>query len=124
MSGFHDNMSPSTDSAGFKHSAFVEEDPNIFEELTVKQIEDRGSVIRVIPEDSGRRFLRKIYDFFHYFEPLAIQKTPCHINKVILNIEVPVAVNTNVWMMLHLLLLDLKIEASSSSKKCACLPNL
>lgn len=56
MSGFHDNMSPSTDSAGFEHSALVEEGPNISEELTVKQIEDRESMITVIPEDSGRRF--------------------------------------------------------------------
>jgi hypothetical protein len=57
MSGFHDSMSASTDSAGFKHSALVEESPNISEELTVKQIEDRGSRIKVIFEDSGRRFL-------------------------------------------------------------------
>jgi hypothetical protein len=52
MSGFRDNMSPSTDSAGFEHSALVEEGPNISEELTFK----RGSMIGVIPEDSGRRF--------------------------------------------------------------------
>lgn len=51
MSGFHDNMSPSTDSAGFEHSALVEEGPNISEEITVKLIEDRGSRIRVIPEN-------------------------------------------------------------------------
>jgi hypothetical protein len=57
MSGFHDIMSPSTNSAGFKHSALVEEGPNISEELTVEQIEDIGNRIRVIPEDSGRRFL-------------------------------------------------------------------
>lgn len=57
MSGFHDNMSASTDSAGFKHSALVEESPNISEELTFKQIEDRGRRIRVISEHSGRRFL-------------------------------------------------------------------
>lgn len=57
MSGFHDNMSSSTHSAGFEHSALVEEGPNISEELTAKQIEDRGSGIRVKPEDSGRRFL-------------------------------------------------------------------
>jgi len=56
MSGFHD-MSPSTDSAGFEHSTFVEEGPNMSAELTVKQIEDRGSKIRVIPEDSERRCL-------------------------------------------------------------------
>jgi hypothetical protein len=57
MSGFHDDISPSTDSAGFKHSALVEEGPNISEELTVKQIEDTMSRIRVIPEDTARWFL-------------------------------------------------------------------
>jgi len=57
MSGFHDNMSASTHSAGFEHSTLVEEGLNISGELTVKQIEDRGSMIGVIPEDSGRRFL-------------------------------------------------------------------
>jgi hypothetical protein len=54
MSGFHD-MSPSTDSAGFKHSTLVEEGSNISEELTVKQIKDRWSRIRVIPEDRWSR---------------------------------------------------------------------
>jgi len=57
MSGFHDSMYASTDSAVFKHCALVEESPNVSEELTVKQIEDRGRRIRVISEDSGRRFL-------------------------------------------------------------------
>jgi hypothetical protein len=39
MSGCND-MSPSTDCAGFEHSTLVEEGPSISEELTVKQIED------------------------------------------------------------------------------------
>jgi hypothetical protein len=33
--------------------ALVEESPNISEELTVKQIEERWSRIKVISEDSG-----------------------------------------------------------------------
>jgi hypothetical protein len=57
MSGFHDNMSPSIDSAGFEHYVLVEEGPNISEELTFKQIEDRRSRIRIIPDNAGRRFL-------------------------------------------------------------------
>jgi hypothetical protein len=50
-------MFPSIDSAGFEHYAVVEEGLNISEELTVKQLEDRRSMIRIIPEGARRRFL-------------------------------------------------------------------